>query len=318
MPADRFASMPRRRNACARRTAQDDDPDDQARAFWVAAPGRGEIRAETLAAPAADEALVRTLFTRHQPRHRSARVQRPGAAQRARAHARAVPGRRLPGTREVRLLQRRRRRARARRSSPAGTCSASIRIRRATSCPADAVHVLPDDVPPARAVLAANLETAVNGLWDAAPQRRRSRRRRRRRHRRLPRRPGSPARIAGCEVELVDVDARKAAAAHALGVPFRTPGAARRDADVVLHASGSRGRARDGARARRLRSDRRRAELVRRRGAGRAARRRVPRRRLTLNSSQVGAVATAQRARWSHARRMQLVLRLLANAGSTR
>ena len=37
-------------------------------------------------------------------------------------------------------------------------------------------------------------------------------------------------------------------------------------------------------------------------------------RRLTLRSSQVGAVATAQRARWSHARRMQLVMRLLANA----
>jgi len=34
---------------------------------------------------------------------------------------------------------------------------------------AAAVHALPADVPPARAVLAANLETAVNGLWDAAP-----------------------------------------------------------------------------------------------------------------------------------------------------
>ena len=37
-------------------------------------------------------------------------------------------------------------------------------------------------------------------------------------------------------------------------------------------------------------------------------------RRLTLKSSQVGSVATAQRARWSHARRMELVMRLLANA----
>ena len=33
--------------------------------------------------------------------------------------------------------------------------------------PAAAVHLLPDGVPPARAVLAANLETAVNGVWDA-------------------------------------------------------------------------------------------------------------------------------------------------------
>jgi hypothetical protein len=31
--------------------------------------------------------------------------------------------------------------------------------------PVSAVHVLPDAVPPARAVLAANMETALNGLW---------------------------------------------------------------------------------------------------------------------------------------------------------
>jgi threonine dehydrogenase-like Zn-dependent dehydrogenase len=36
-------------------------------------------------------------------------------------------------------------------------------------------------------------------------------------------------------------------------------------------------------------------------------------RRLTLRSSQVGAVATAQRARWSHRRRMTLALDLLAD-----
>ena len=36
--------------------------------------------------------------------------------------------------------------------------------------PADAVHPLPEGLPPARAVLAANMETAVNALWDAAPR----------------------------------------------------------------------------------------------------------------------------------------------------
>jgi threonine dehydrogenase-like Zn-dependent dehydrogenase len=36
-------------------------------------------------------------------------------------------------------------------------------------------------------------------------------------------------------------------------------------------------------------------------------------RRLVLKSSQVGAVATAQRARWDHARRMDLVMRLLGH-----
>src|SRR5919205_2235785 len=35
--------------------------------------------------------------------------------------------------------------------------------------PARAVTVVPDDVPPARAVLAGTVETAVNALWDAPP-----------------------------------------------------------------------------------------------------------------------------------------------------
>jgi hypothetical protein len=36
--------------------------------------------------------------------------------------------------------------------------------------PADAVVALPPTVPEARAVLAANMETALNGLWDAPPR----------------------------------------------------------------------------------------------------------------------------------------------------
>jgi hypothetical protein len=36
--------------------------------------------------------------------------------------------------------------------------------------PTDAVLPMPQGVPPARAVLAANLETAVNALWDAPPR----------------------------------------------------------------------------------------------------------------------------------------------------
>ena len=35
--------------------------------------------------------------------------------------------------------------------------------------PAAAAMPLPDAVPPARAVLAANMETALNAIWDAAP-----------------------------------------------------------------------------------------------------------------------------------------------------
>jgi hypothetical protein len=35
--------------------------------------------------------------------------------------------------------------------------------------PVEAIVLAPDDVPPARVALAANMETALNAVWDAAP-----------------------------------------------------------------------------------------------------------------------------------------------------
>ena len=178
--------------------------------------------------------------------------------------------------------------------------------------PADAVHPLPDDVPPARAVLAANLETAINGLWDGRPH------------------VGDriavvgagtvgclagwlASRITGCEVELVDVNPGRAAVARALGVRFAEPAAAAREADLVIHASGSAS-----GLALALELAGLEATIVELSwfgsqdvalplgGAFHA-------RRLTIVSSQVGRVAAAQRARWDSRRRMQLALRLLAD-----
>src|SRR5262249_44959145 len=102
--------------------------------------------------------------------------------------------------------------------------------------PFGSVHLVPDAVPPERAVLAANLETAINGLWDARPH--------------IGDRVAVvgggtvgclvawlAARVAGCSVELVDVNPNRARIARALSVGFAEPGQARADADVVLHAS---------------------------------------------------------------------------------
>src|ERR1044072_8231978 len=82
---------------------------------------------------------------------------------------------------------------RDRRGCAAGRCSACFRTRPRTWCrparaalrgrpvcclyphqtayvvPAGAVAVVPEGVPPARAVLAGTVETAVNALWDAGP-----------------------------------------------------------------------------------------------------------------------------------------------------
>lgn len=283
----------------------------EARAFWVAAPGRGEIRAERLPAPDRDDALVRTLysaisrgtealvFTGNVPPSEHARMRAP-------FQAGDFPAPVKYGYCNVGVVE----------SGPYGLTGKHVFClyphQTRYVVPVSALTVLPSDVPPARAVLAANLETAVNGLWDAAP--------------RIGDRVAVvgagtvgclvawlAARIAGCEVELIDIDGRKAAVAAALGVPFRAPADATRDADAVIHTSAS-----ETGLATALELAAFEATVVELSWYG-ARQPKVPlgaafhSRRLTLRSSQVGSVAAAQRTRWTHARRMALVLRLLAH-----
>jgi threonine dehydrogenase-like Zn-dependent dehydrogenase len=102
--------------------------------------------------------------------------------------------------------------------------------------PAGAVCVVPDDVPPARAVLAGTVETAVNALWDAAPA------------------VGDRVAVVGggmvgccvarllqrypaVQVTLVDVDPGRAEVASALGVGFALPDDAPDGLDLVVHTS---------------------------------------------------------------------------------
>jgi 2-desacetyl-2-hydroxyethyl bacteriochlorophyllide A dehydrogenase len=102
--------------------------------------------------------------------------------------------------------------------------------------PESAVVVVPDDVPPSRAVLAGTVETAVNALWGAAVL--------------LGDRvvvmgagmvgccvARLAAAIPGVEATLVDVDDSRAEVAAKLGVPFATPDDAPRDRDLVVHTS---------------------------------------------------------------------------------
>jgi threonine dehydrogenase-like Zn-dependent dehydrogenase len=178
--------------------------------------------------------------------------------------------------------------------------------------PATAVHVIPDAVPTQRAVLAANLETAINGVWDASP--------------RIGDRVvvvgagtvGSlvawlAGRIHGCNVELVDINPKRAAVAKALGVRFSTPEAVAGSADVVVHASGSAaglslalGMAAFEATIIELSWYGDQAVSL---PLGQA----FHARRLTIKSSQVGSVASSQRPRWDFRRRMALALASLTD-----
>ena len=175
---------------------------------------------------------------------------------------------------------------------------------------ADAVAVLPGDVPPLRAVLAANMETALNGVWDAAP---------------------GPAdriaivgagvvgslvaylcgRIPGTDVTLVDINASRTELAGKLGVGFAEPVNAKADCDLVVHASGSP----DGLRtALELAGDE--ATVLEMSWYGDAAVTAMlggpfHSRRLRLVSSQVGRIAPSHRPRWTHGRRLAAAIALL-------
>jgi len=102
--------------------------------------------------------------------------------------------------------------------------------------PAGAVVVVPEEVPPGRAVLAGTVETAINALWDAAPL--------------LGDRISVVgagmvgccvarllARFPGVQVTIVDSDARRKDVADALGVEFALPADAADGRDLVIHTS---------------------------------------------------------------------------------
>jgi threonine dehydrogenase-like Zn-dependent dehydrogenase len=283
----------------------------EARAFWIAAPGRGELRVETVPSPAPDEVVVRTLFSGisrgtealvFQGRVPVSEHQR----MRAPFQAGDFPAPVKYGYANVGLVEQ------GPRDLNDRTIFALYPHQTRYVVPAGAVHVLPDGVPPERAVLAANLETAINGVWDARVQ------------------VGDrvtvigagtvgclvawiAAQVPGAEVELVDVNFDRGATARALGVRFAAPDSAKTGADVVLHASGS---ATGLALALSLAGFE--ATIVEMSWYGDQV---VPvtlgeafhARRLTLKSSQVGTVAASQRARWDARRRMQLALSMLAD-----
>ncbi len=176
--------------------------------------------------------------------------------------------------------------------------------------PAAAVHVLPDAIPAERGVLAANLETAINGVWDGDPH--------------IGDRVSVigggtvgclaawlAARIAGCEVELVDINPGRAPVARALGVRFAEPSAAAKDADVVIHASGSTGGLELALQVAGFESRIVELSWFGDRTVGLPLGGAFHAKRLTIAASQVGSVAASQRARWDTRRRMQFALSLL-------
>lgn len=172
---------------------------------------------------------------------------------------------------------------------------------------------IPDHVPDARATLAANMETALNALWDAAPL------------------PGERAlvigagvvgllaafllaRIPGVSVTVVDRDPARRAPAELLGARFAAPEEAPGEQELILHASASEAGLRLA-----LEKAGFEARILELSWFG-AACPALPLgaafhyRRLRLISTQVGSVSPALRGRRSHAERLALALSLLGDA----
>jgi NADPH:quinone reductase-like Zn-dependent oxidoreductase len=288
---------------------------ESARAFWIVAPGRGEIRATALGTTSALSgayAIVRAEYSAISRGTESlvflGRV--PASEyQRMRAPFQEgdFPGPVKYGYASVGLVE----------SGPGDLCGRRVFVlyphQTRYAVPAGAVHPVPDNVPAPRAVLAANMETAINGLWDAQP------------------RPGDriavvgagtvgclvawlAGGIPGCEVELADINPNRAAIAAALGVRFCNPSSLSGDADVVVHASGSPAGlsvaiAAAGFEATVVEMSWYGDQLV-----PLALGESFHSRRLTLKSSQVGRVPAAQGARWDTRRRMALAISLLEDA----
>ena len=285
---------------------------DTARAFWVAAPGRGEIREEPVLPPRDDEVLIRTQYSGIS-RGTEALVfhgrvpPTEGERMRAPFQAGEFPAPVKYGYAAVGVVE----------GGPPDLRDRHVFVLHPHQTrfvvPVAAVHVLPENVPPKRAVLAATLETAITGLWDARPH------------------VGDrvtvvgggavgclvaflTARIIGCEVELLDVNAKRAETARALGVRFAKPESARPDADVVVHASATASGLETALRIAGFES-----LIVELSWYGAGV---VPAplgeafhaRRLRIIASQVGAVAPAMRGRRTHAERLALALHLLADS----
>jgi threonine dehydrogenase-like Zn-dependent dehydrogenase len=280
-----------------------------AQAFWIAAPGRGEIRDEVLPPAADGEVTVRALYSGVSRGTESlvlaGRVP-PSEYARMRAPFQVgeFPAPVKYGYCSVGRVE----------TGPAllrdGIVFCLFPHQTRYVVPADALHPVPPQVPPERAVLAANLETAINGLWDAEP----------RIGDRIAVVGGGTvgclvawlaARIPGCQVQLVDVLPAREVTAAALGVAFATPPEAHTECDLVLHASGTAGGLRT---ALQLAADEARIIELSWHGDGEIA---LPlggafhARRLQLRSSQVGALPVAQRPRWTMRRRLALALDLL-------
>jgi threonine dehydrogenase-like Zn-dependent dehydrogenase len=179
--------------------------------------------------------------------------------------------------------------------------------------PCDMLIPIPDAVPARRATLAANMETALNAVWDSGAG------------------PGDrivvigagvvgllvgslAARLPGADVTVIDIVVERGRIVEALGARFAIPDNAPTNADVVFHTS-----AKAAGLNCAIAAAGQEAVIVEMSWYGKAA---VAlelggpfhSRRLKLLSSQVGQISPARRPRWNFRRRLEAAVTLLSQS----
>jgi NADPH:quinone reductase-like Zn-dependent oxidoreductase len=283
----------------------------EATALWIEAPGRPALRRSPLADPADGEVRVRTLYSAVS-RGTERLVFAGGVPEGERARMAcpfqegSFPGPVKYGYAAVGRVE----------AGPAALVGRTVFSltphQDAAVLPADAVVPVPAGVPARRATLAANMETALNVVWDAGIA------------------PGDrvavigaglvgllvarlAAAIPGTVVTVADIQPGRADTAARLGLTFTEPENIPIDQDVAINTSAS-----SAGLVTALAAAGVEATVVEASWHGEAM---VPlplgaafhSRRLRLVSSQVGMIPAGRRSRWTHRRRLETALSLLTD-----
>jgi D-isomer specific 2-hydroxyacid dehydrogenase-like protein len=281
---------------------------DQAQALWYVAPGTAEIRAETLGplspgsvrlravASALSRGTERLIFAGRVPESEYERMRAPfmgGAFPFPVKYGYAMVGEVEDGPAPLK----------------GRLAFALFPHQTAFNLAVENIVPLPDGLPPERAVLGANMETALNAVWDGAAG------------------PADRVAVVGAgvlgllvarlaaamraDVTVVDTNPQRAGIAAALGAAFAAPDKAPENCDLVVHTSAS---AAGLATALRLAGDEATVLELSWYGTDEvkvALGDVFHSRRLKLISSQVGKVAPSRRPRWDYRRRLTAALDLL-------
>ena len=277
--------------------------------FWIQAPGQGEIVRTELTPRQDDEVLVRTLYSGISRGTESLVFRGEVPPSQYQAMRAPFQDGEFPGPVKY------------------GYCSVGEVLKgpdtlagRTVFClyphqdtyvvPATAVTPLPDQLPAGRAVLAANMETAIGAVWDARPL------------------VGDRVVVigagvvglligwlcrqtAGVEVTVVDINRSRESVARRLDLLFLTEPPREADADLVVHASGQPEGLRSALAVAGVEATIVEVSWYGSRSVPLPLGEAFHARRLTIKSSQVGLLSPLQTPRWTHTRRMTLALDLL-------